>query len=906
MSAGRVLTAITLLKQTSILYLAQLLGLTVRERDGVTSAGEFARCPACGAQFRNGGRRGERRLAVGLRGDGRGWRCHGRDEHGGWCGASGDSNTLACLVLAGVMQWRLMSPDVKVSVADRVIALLGSPSTNPPLITKARAEPEYPDRNAVSKLWDDALAADLDSGVAQWLHGRGLDPRDVARKKLAKVIALNAALPKWARFGSRPWNESGHRVVFELIDAAGDVRSVLARTIQPNARLKSLAPRGKRRSGLVLANAPARAMLRDAGVTNKPPIIITEGEIDFLTWDAVAGDRAIFGIFNGSWSDVWANRLAAVGTDITIATDRDKAGDKYAEDIAAGAGRAGAASRLTRWPAEADRLTAAGHQVSATDANEFLVAGVKLVPRGDPYPPPSAITTARAMVLTSNQIPAPAKALRLVVGDRAESDATRPTSAPTPASGGTGGPTDPPDWRQRLSRNRFGAVRSTPHNLALVLNNDPAWVGVIAFDERLGAAVFISRPPFGAEWAPPMGSLPTPVTDVDTTNVGVVIEREHGITFAHDTLCRVIETIAMQHKFDAVREWMSTLTWDGVPRLNDWLTTYVGVRPSRLSQACGPRWIISIVARTFEPGAKVDHILVVVGPQGEGKSNLLAALVGGHWFSDQLAPLNSKDASVGLAGYLVIELSELEALKRADLALIKAFLSRRFDSYRPPYGRRNIHVPRRVVFAASTNEGAFLRDPTGARRFWTFRVAETGPIDSEAIARDRDQLFAEAVHRYRAGEKWWLHERDLRTVAEDAVEEHQQVDPWEPEIEAFLATVKPGFVTIAELHEVLEIEVPRRDQVAANRVAAILRDRLHWQPHQKRLPTPPGTRVRGYIPPAPPAWSAPAIVPPTAPSGSVTGVTGTETQHGAGSELGSDRAPTDPFPTGGGRHDDEA
>jgi predicted P-loop ATPase len=838
--------AVEIMTDAPVVDTARRLGLEVRERPGVASDGEVGPCPSCGSRVRNGGKRRDKRLAIGLTHNGRGWCCHAKSRTGEPCGETGQALDLIAWQHAGA-RWRDLTPLQKSDVASRVHDLFGSR----PVRAARTVAPErvrYPASQDVTAVWSDALVVDVDPSVIDALAARGIDAMEVARLGLAKLLAGDAELPAWARVGRRSWAHSGHRLLLELVDADGEVRSVLARSLDAAARPKSVAPTGHQRAGLALANAPARALLAGDRVAAGTVVVIAEGEVDHLSW-CLAHDMPVISIVSGSWTDAWAARLIASGTSIVIATDLDDAGDKYARQIIDSLCAAVDAGRVSRWPHEQDRTR------GLADANAYVMDGRTLHARGEPVAPaeaPKAVGASqpRAVGESRGTIEVPTSRSQ-EASDRAK---RQPRSRPRESVDDS--------WIDLLTRHSSGSIKPSAHNLLLMIANSPAWQGVLAYDERREVTVVATTPPWTSECAAPQSEpLPRAFSDVDAVRVATAIERAFGVSFALDVVNRVIDTLAQERRFDPVRVWMDSLAWDGTPRLDRWLTTYLGVRASPLADAVGARWVISAVARTYRPGEQVDHTLVLVGPQAAGKSSALRALAGDNWFADQLAPLASKDAAIGLVGPLIIELAELEALKRADLALIKSFLTRRVDTYRPPYGRRNVTVPRRLVFAASTNEGEFLRDPTGARRFWPVAVGEAGPIDVAAIARDRGQLFAEAIVRFRAGEVWWIAEPHLLAQANAASEARRQVDPWESAIEDHIARQQPGRLTVSGvLEEVLDIPPARQDQVAANRVASILRDRLRWTQSQRRIG---GRRIRVYVPPIAPVTAVTAVTPPT-------------------------------------------
>ena len=204
------------------------------------------------------------------------------------------------------------------------------------------------------------------------------------------------------------------------------------------------------------------------------------------------------------------------------------------------------------------------------------------------------------------------------------------------------------------------------------------------------------------------------------------------------------------------------------------------------------------MARVYRPGCKVDTTLMLSGVQGSLKSTILAALaVREEWFSDSTIDFRSKDAYQLLPGVWIYELAELEALRGVHASTLKAFLSSRRDRYRPSYGRNTVVTPRQTVFLGSTNDAEFLSDPTGSRRFWPVRV---GKPNLAALERDRDQIWAEAAHLFKAGTQWWLDpgaERDLRRHSEA----FRQVDAWEPVVEDWLAQQAARPLTVAEIVE---------------------------------------------------------------------------------------------------------
>jgi putative DNA primase/helicase len=197
----------------------------------------------------------------------------------------------------------------------------------------------------------------------------------------------------------------------------------------------------------------------------------------------------------------------------------------------------------------------------------------------------------------------------------------------------------------------------------------------------------------------------------------------------------------------------------------------------------GSLWLISAVARIYRPGVKADHMLILEGEQGARKSTALKILAGEEWFTDELPDLGSKDAAIHMQGVWIVEIAELDAIGRAEVSRIKAFLTRTTDRFRPPYGRHTVEIKRQCVFAGTVNPDTYLRDETGNRRFWPIRC---GDIDVEGLARDRDQLWAEAVSRFKSGAIWWLEDKDLLKAARDEQDKRYQSDAWDGLIDRWL------------------------------------------------------------------------------------------------------------------------
>ncbi|MBN9023006.1 MAG: toprim domain-containing protein, partial [Rhizobiales bacterium] len=284
-----------------------------------------------------------------------------------------------------------------------------------------------------------------------------------------------------------------------------------------------------------------------------------------------------------------------------------------------------------------------------------------------------------------------------------------------------------PRWANQLRLDLAGTPERNEANVITALSNDEAFAGALVFDE-FRQETMVNR---ALPWGDDASRLPRPWSDADDGRCAEWL-RHREINVAPIVVSRSVTAVARDIGVHPVRDYLSGLTWDSAPRLATWATTYLGAEDTALNRAFGSRWMISAVARIMRPGVKVDHMLILEGPQGAKKSTALKVLAGDEWFTDELAEIGSKDAAQQMRGIWIIEIAELDAIGRAEVSRIKAFLTRTVDRYRPPYERYVVEVPRQCVFAGSVNPDTYLRDETGNRRFWPVRC---GNIDLEALRR---------------------------------------------------------------------------------------------------------------------------------------------------------------------------
>ncbi len=315
-----------------------------------------------------------------------------------------------------------------------------------------------------------------------------------------------------------------------------------------------------------------------------------------------------------------------------------------------------------------------------------------------------------------------------------------------------------------------------------------------------------------------------PIKDAWLTALRAALERDVKLLAGAEETRRAVELIASHRPYHPVREYLNGITWDRRSRLEDFRLA-LRAEDTALVRAILQCWLVAAVARAYEPGCKVDTMPVLVGEQNLGKSRSIRALAG-DWFSDTPIVIGTKDAFSQCRQAWIHEWPELESIRRArDLEAVKAFLSSAADIYRPAYGHYDVRVLRSSIFVGTTNQREFLADETGNRRFWPITVPRR--IDVAAIAAMRDQLWAEAVALYRAGERWYLsdeREEEL-TLVHKAHEIH---DAWEEPIADYLRLPTRNEVTTAEVLETaLRKPTGQWSTGDARRVSAIMR-RLGW------------------------------------------------------------------------------
>jgi predicted P-loop ATPase len=434
-------------------------------------------------------------------------------------------------------------------------------------------------------------------------------------------------------------------------------------------------------------------------------------------------------------------------------------------------------------------------------------------------------------------------------------------------------------WREFLLYNKDHELRPTEGNTLTILENDEQFAGCLVLDKFRAQWVWVRQPPGDLH-----GPFPRPMRPEDVHFIQQWLERSHGLVVGAKTVAAKLSAVASRNSVDALTAYLEECEakWDRKPRIDMFLSMCAGCADTPHTRAVGRRFLISGAARGLEPGAKVDTMLVLEGPQGVTKSTLLNMLAGGHgehgqsWHTDNVpVDVESKDAAMALAGHFIVEWAEFDRFYKTDRAALKDFLSRRVDKFRPPYAAETVMWPRRCIFAATTNASTYFDDATGARRYWVVRVVK--PLRLDLVRKYRDQMWGEAVHCARAALKalaehrqdtrnqWWLTPEEDALAAAEA-EDAYSPDPWEAELGDW-AAMQPYLTTRDALRHlgVAVDKASRKDQMRLSDVflrlgygAGVAED---GKPARRRVDTGTSREYRFFRTVKPAVTPLPALPP---------------------------------------------
>lgn len=361
-------------------------------------------------------------------------------------------------------------------------------------------------------------------------------------------------------------------------------------------------------------------------------------------------------------------------------------------------------------------------------------------------------------------------------------------------------------WKGRLQSNGKGGVKKSVTNLMLYLKHLP----------ELGLTVRWNDLAQRAEWHG------KPLEDTDFIDIRLILENQNFEPMVSDIMPAVLRH-ARENSYHPVREYLKSLKWDGVPRLDHWLQMCLGAADTPFNRLAGRKTLIAAVARAFKPGCKVDTVLVLEGPQGIKKSSAIAKLFGENWTAESVNLFDQHNKMVmSMMGAWCVELAEFIAITKRDTNMVKGMLSMRIDKVVLPYAKLASEHPRQCIFFGTINPGdsGYLTDGTGNRRYWPVEVVKA---DLHRIEERRDQIWAEATKAFFADEPWWFEHEDQAALAENAAADREKTDIWDEVLAEKIHRDSIRSLTLSGALQALGVPTDRMDDRARDRVAASLR-----------------------------------------------------------------------------------
>lgn len=369
---------------------------------------------------------------------------------------------------------------------------------------------------------------------------------------------------------------------------------------------------------------------------------------------------------------------------------------------------------------------------------------------------------------------------------------------------------------------------------------------MLAYDEFTDQIMMIRPAPWVKDGMPASGRV---WTDEDTVMCRYYLSQWYKFDVSRMVVDEAVVVVAKTNPNHPVRNWMNSLVWDGKARLDTWLIDYLSAKDTPYTRTIGAKTLIGCVNRIFQPGCQFDYMLVLEGAQGTGKSTV-CKILGGPWYGDLILDPHNKDTVTAMQKCMIVEISEMQHNNRAEVDAVKSFITRKADIIRTAYARHTREIPRQSIMIGTMNleaEAGWIKDGTGGRRFWG---VETGLIKIEEFRLVRDQIFAEAVDRYKKGERPYMEQAHV--IAEARKEQHarRQVDPWTEKIAEWLDHDDFGrareIVTSMEIWvecmNGLEKQITRREQC---RIANVMQYELKWDKNFFYHPTKKRT-VSGF------------------------------------------------------------
>ncbi|KRU24029.1 virulence-associated protein E [Clostridium sporogenes] len=344
---------------------------------------------------------------------------------------------------------------------------------------------------------------------------------------------------------------------------------------------------------------------------------------------------------------------------------------------------------------------------------------------------------------------------------------------------------DKDSWLEELVYSENGSLKTVANNFVLIIENDENLKGRMAYNEFSNRVCVLDQLPWRkendlSEWK-----------DSDDSSLRIYISKIWGIQ-SKQNCDDAFKEVITKNSYHPVREYLNSLSWDGINRIDNLLVEYMGADNTEYVRLVTRKWLCGAVARILVPGIKFDYMLVLTGSQGIYKSTFFKTLAK-DWFTDSIQEVEGNQAIEKLMNSWIIEFGELQAFSKSESNAIKRFITSQEDRTRLAYDKRTSYLKRQCVFAGTTNKYEFLKDDTGNRRYWPVKVKKEGRKKSvkDDLPKELDQIWAEAIILWENGEKIYLTEEQEK-LASIEQEEHREVSEKEGLITKYLDTLLPA------------------------------------------------------------------------------------------------------------------
>lgn len=353
----------------------------------------------------------------------------------------------------------------------------------------------------------------------------------------------------------------------------------------------------------------------------------------------------------------------------------------------------------------------------------------------------------------------------------------------------------------------------------------------------------------------PTAKLGTTIADIDMASLRNYLTRKYNLSPSRGNVEDAVIDVALCNQYHPIKDYLESVRWDGVARLDTWLTDILGAADTSFYRAAGRKIFVAAVKRIYNPGCYFAQLPIIEGMQRIGKSRLLKEM-GGEWYASiHLKTQDSKSIVEDMRGKWILEIEEMAGFSRQEVEYMKAFISRQTDRVRAAYARHANDYPRQSVMIATMNpdgaENKYLNDQTGNVRYWPIACADNKKIKIDQFIDLRDQYFAEAMVLYQKGEPLWLDTEEQEQVAEVQQELRLAEDPWGPDIlewsEHRMKGLASGGVVVREIaREALKLPASAHHSGAWRRISRVL-IKAGWSRQRRTV----GAREWEYLPPAP-------------------------------------------------------